>query len=286
MTDPAVPHMVDPAPAPNSETSHPITPSPGPAPTETPNPNPPNADVPAFQVKAGYEDRGWAKNLKSDDDVWKALDNAQKLIGQKTIVNAPGPDATQEEKDAFYGALGPKDVTEYQFPEDVTDQEKALYGTILKDSNISVAQATKLMPAFMQAMEGVKEGMYGKDDFVSRMKESFGDGYENQIKGARDILSTVLSDDDKKLLDEKVPNEALAVVYRLAAKVKEQYGVTETGTNGEKPAGTMGTGDLDAQAAKLREEILTISNRPHTQEEKQRKIDELHNIYTLKGKTK
>ena len=43
-----------------------------------------------------YREKGWTKNINSIDDLYKAYDNAQGLIGKKTI-GIPSDDASPEE---------------------------------------------------------------------------------------------------------------------------------------------------------------------------------------------
>jgi hypothetical protein len=58
-----------------------------------------------FSIPESYQDRGWAKDIKSQEDLWKLTDNAQSLIGKRPA-GIPTADAPQEEWDKFYQALG------------------------------------------------------------------------------------------------------------------------------------------------------------------------------------
>ncbi|MBU1249288.1 MAG: hypothetical protein KKB70_11355 [Proteobacteria bacterium] len=56
----------------------------------------------------------------SKDDAVKALVHAQRLIGRRPegVIEPPGPEASEEERAAFYAALGrPESPDEYQLPE-------------------------------------------------------------------------------------------------------------------------------------------------------------------------
>ena len=38
-----------------------------------------------FTIPETYKDKSWTKNIKSQEDLFKSYDNAQSLIGKKTI---------------------------------------------------------------------------------------------------------------------------------------------------------------------------------------------------------
>jgi hypothetical protein len=82
--------------------------------TPPPAYEPPKLDM-ATALPPEYRDKPHFKG-KDFVSLVKEHDNLQKLIGQRPA-GIPGETATPEEWDKFLGAMKPKDVTAYQFPE-------------------------------------------------------------------------------------------------------------------------------------------------------------------------
>ena len=67
---------------------------------------------PAFVVPDAYKGKGWVEKVKSPDDLWKTLDNAQSLLGKRPA-GIPANDAPDAEWQAFYKAARPESADKY-----------------------------------------------------------------------------------------------------------------------------------------------------------------------------
>jgi len=72
--------------------------------------------APSFSIPEDYADRGWAEKIKSSDDLFKAYDNAQSMIGKRPA-GIPSKDASDDEWNQFYKAMGRPDEPKYDFTE-------------------------------------------------------------------------------------------------------------------------------------------------------------------------
>ena len=71
-----------------------------------------------FLIPDAYKDKPYLKDVDNPEKLFKLLDGAQTLIGQRPA-GIPGPDAAPEEWAKFYDAVGrPKTAAEYQFEVD------------------------------------------------------------------------------------------------------------------------------------------------------------------------
>jgi hypothetical protein len=249
-----------------------------PAPTPSPSPSPTPSPTPTdFAVPDTYKEKGWSKNLKSQDDVWKMLDNAQTLAGKKTVV----PDwdkATPAEIEEYVGNLRPKDKSAYQFDDTIPEEERGAVADILHKAGIPAYQAKQLITGLMGHVTGMSEKMYDKDEFLGIMKTSFGDGFEKTAGSTAKVIASHLNKEDKALL-EQVPNQFLGLIYRMSANMAKAYGAKEIGAGGETNPGGGSGGDKTEERKKIRDEIKGLTSRPHTVEEKMALQNKLNATY-------
>ena len=237
-----------------------------------------SAEAPQFQVPDAYKEKPWAAKVKSNDDVWKALDGAQELIGKKTLPPIDFAKATPEELTKFNETMRPADVKAYNLEAVGLPADHAI-GKILQESGIPAHQGHAAIKAY-QAYEAAQMAeATSAEGFKSAMKAKFGDGYEPVVASAEKMLKQHLSDEDKQLFD-KLPNSVLPSVYALVANMQKAYGAHETGAqvSGNNDAGGIKV-DVETQRADLRNQIQTLSNGVHTAEQKQALIDKLAATY-------
>lgn len=67
----------------------------------------------SFSIPDEYKDRGWASKVNSMDDLFKAHDNAQSMLGKKFV--APAADASESEWAEYHKAIGvPESADSYE----------------------------------------------------------------------------------------------------------------------------------------------------------------------------
>lgn len=208
----------------------------------------------------------------------KQLQNAQELIGKKTIASIPGDDATEEERDAFFDKLRPEEPDKYEIPdidlgEDKADLAKAVNALRTPESEAVARKAfhdAKLAP--WQAKIISEQWQKGNaEHFETTLKEAreietkansmftematkeFGGKHDEALQYGQKLLEKALTEDERALLralpEEKLPNEALMVIARLGKWVNNNY---EKGDDFKQaPSDNVGRGDMASVDAEM-----------------------------------
>lgn len=269
------------APAPSPTTTPAPTPAPAPAPSPatpapaaTPTPTPEGT----YQIPEAYKDKPWAAKIKSADDLWKQLDNTQALIGKKTVA----PDfktATANEIEAYYATTRPASADEYQFAETTDPALKTAIGSALMKNGVTAHQANAVIKEFQAAeAESVKQ-LFTPEGMNAELEKSFGADWKTLGGTTAKTLKANLSADDAAMMD-KLPNPFLGLVYRMAANLIKNYGITETGAHTGAGSGAPTGTDVTAVRASIRSELQALTTKPHTADQKQVLIDKLNATYT------
>ena len=109
----------------------------------------------SFSIPEQYQSKGWAEKIKSTDDLFKAYDHSQQLIGKRPA-GIPTADASDDEWNQFYKAMGRPDEPTYDFPEVEGLPEgfdasayKETAAKIMHEAGLTPKQASKLYQSFM-----------------------------------------------------------------------------------------------------------------------------------------
>lgn len=236
--------------------------------TET---NTTDTSKPAFKVPDEFKDKPWAAKVTSEAELWKALAGAQELIGKKSII----PDlktATPEQKEEFYKAMRPADVSEYVFNGDMASPDvKTAVGKILMDNGISAVQGNAVIDAYMKVGETEQAKLFDPEGFKTAMKATFGDGWEAVRDGVHRNLQGVMTKDDYTLMEKNLPNAYVNLIYRTLGNTQKavenmmkRYGVKETSIAHFVDKTAVGGTDVVSQRAAIRSEMATLAKGPHT----------------------
>lgn len=230
---------------------------------------------PSFSVPEAYQDRGWAKDIKSPDDLWKLTDNAQSLIGKRPA-GIPTADAPEEEWQKFYNAAGrPDSPDKYTLPDveglpeglDLGPQKQTAT-KILHEAGLTQKQAEKVwslyMKAELEAVGGAKaqseEAQKALDaEFDQVTQKVFGDKYDASAKAAQDMINAYVPDELKDAYGALGDNpKALAAVISALSgakaeidKVKAEYGAEGSITSGAQTT-SASIEDVRSELANLR----------------------------------
>lgn len=238
-----------------------------------------STDTPAFSVPDAYKDKPWAAKIKSQDDVYKQIDNLQGLVGKKSVV----PDfeqSTPEQIEEYFSALRPADKSAYKFGDGADETFTGTVADLFSANGISAYQGNKIIEGYQAFERAQLEEARSADGFKAEMTKSFGDKYDGNVTAVVKEHKTHLSTEDQALMDS-LPNSYLGLVYRLTENMRKAYGAQETGAAVDK-GGVVQGADLEGQRRDLRSKLSTLESKPHTAAEKQALIDQLTNTY--KGK--
>jgi len=251
---------------------------------ENPNPAVETKTEPTFKVPEAYKEKGWAKNIKSEEDFWKSLDNAQSAMGKKYL--APDlANMTDKERDAYYASVRPKEASEYAFPAEATDGEKQIFGELLHGLGVTKYQGDKLMEKFIEKTKGVREEAFSPEGLEKVLKTSFGDEYQVRTKELGNLLKSHVSKEDWQLFDKELPNNVQGLVFRVLDKFQKAYGAKEGTATPPNNGGS--SFNVEESIKAVNNEIIALSKNPlHTQKDKDILLKKLGELYKQKGNMK
>lgn len=239
-------------------TDEPVTPAAEPV---TPAATPPAPPATEFKIPDAYKEKPWASKIKTEDDVYKQIDNLNSLVGKKSVL----PDlktAKPEELDSYFSQLRPQDKAAYKFA-DITPQPlKEVYADALYDAGVSEYQANKLIGKISEFEKAEMAKLQSPEEFDKKAKEIFGEGAKERTDSLfKSLVELNVLGEKEKLVYDMSTNDQQLMLYKLAdayeakfKKLAEEYGAKETGaqTGG---SGTPAPIDLAAEADKLYTEI-------------------------------
>lgn len=229
-----------------------------------------------FALPEAYKAKGWAAKVKSQDDLFKLIDNQDKLIGQKSIV----PDfdkASPEEIEAYVSKLRPADKSAYKFGDDANPEVSAAVADIMHKAGIPAALGNKVIDGYKALERTFMEKRLSKEGLEAEWKKSFGESYQEEAGKTTNFIKEHLTAEDRKLFDS-VPNEHLGLVYRLASVIKKAYGASE-GKAGEAGVGSQKGTDVEGMRKGLRAKMADMKRAPHDAGEYQKLVDQLAATY-------
>lgn len=252
------------------------------------------SDAADFAIPDEYKDKSWAQKIKTQDDIFKQIDNLTSLVGKKTIAPIDYSTATAEEITAHHRSIAPENASDYDFGENSDPAFSSAVGEVFKKYGLNTHQGKGLATeindiAAKMATEQQKKNSDG-EDYMKIMQESFGDDHE-KIVGVieKGLKEHVASDSDKKALDD-MDNATRAVVDRTVhafmtkyeariAKILKDHGVTETSAQIGGGEGMNSGVDIKAVQKDLRQQLYAMDARPHTAQEKQILQEKLNATY-------
>lgn len=239
-----------------------------------------------------YKEAAYLKDVTSMDDVFKKLDGAQKLIGQRQQ-GVPGEDATPEQWDEFYKSAGrPEDPKDYEFKYE-EGQEASLEAQeglkkICHEAGLSNKQVGILQPAFDKFAQDLAEQQQTASveaadaEFNKLSTEMFGDKADEVLADVKKILNdnkpANMADFDEHL--NQLSNKDLLIMSGVLNNVKQRYMSEDAIVNSGVPTGTSSQ-ELQEEGRKLlASEAYANSFHPKHAETKAR----ISEIYEMRAK--
>lgn len=187
--------------------------------------------APEFVVPAEYSEKGWAKNIKSEADLWKSMDNAQSLIGKKTIGIPDFEKANDEELNSYYSHTRPKEAGEYDLDKRYNDEERKALQEVFYKNGLTKSQAKNVMEQVQSHIDAEFNEEYGKESLENSFKSQFGDNWEKDIVPIKDALKACLSEEQLHSISEDLPNKAIIALFGVTKSIMDKYGAIETDAN-------------------------------------------------------
>jgi len=228
-------------------------------------PSVPSNEPPAFVVPDAYKDRGWVEKVKSPDDLWKTLDNAQSLLGKRPA-GIPANDAPQEEWDAFFKVARPESPDKYALSEieglpqgiDLTPY-KADAQKLMFEAGLTQRQADAMWKQYVGLeMGAVVKSQEGLDKrFDETLAKAFPEKADVAQKVAQDAINELVRED---LRGSFVDNpEGMVAMIELAngyeakmAKLRAEYGAEGKLPDGGQQVPAVDINEVVQKQAKLR----------------------------------
>lgn len=270
---------------------------------QTPN-EPPIETPPAdgYKIPDAFKDKPWAAKIKSEEDVWKTLDNLQTAVGKKQIV----PDfatATPAEITDFQNQLrGSADRAAYveglKSPEGVPTGEADMYKQIFFDAAVPPAVAQPLLDKFTGIVETAKKELVSSDGFTKTLTTRFGTdamAKDGPVAAVANVIAPHMNAADRTIWDN-MPNETLGVVYGVIDRILQEHGAMEgasanAGTGSRKGGGSANSAQsIREQMTANDQKIRDLAKNPlHTYAQKKELLDanndlavKLHNLENKK----
>jgi hypothetical protein len=223
---------------------------------------------PSFTVPEEYKARGWVEKIKTPDDLWKTLDNAQSLLGKKPV-GLPAADAPDEEWNKYYNIARPESADKYTFsdveglPEGANlDEAKKMAQQLMFDAGLPQKQADQLWKAYIKSeTEAVKRNEQTLNQkFDEQLKAQFGDKATVAQSIAEDMIVKHVPENVRASLQKAANNpDALVGIIAMANsmhdeinKIRKEYGAEGKLPDGTKSVNNISIGDLHKEAAALR----------------------------------
>ena len=230
-----------------------------------------------FTAPEEYKDKGWTKNIKSIDDLWKTNDNAQELIGRKTV-GVPDKDSTPEQFEEYYSKVRPENAEAYEFPEYTTDIEKELYSKAFYDNGLTKKQSEGIIKDHSEFMEAQKAQMYSAEGFEAVMKDTFKGDTEAQAS-VKKLLDRHSNEADEEIVNN-MSNEQAGVLYRIANNFANSHGAIEGGAlNNEASSQNMSESQVKDRQSAIRQQISDLSGKAHNKADKDKLLADLAKTY-------
>ncbi len=129
-------------------------------PTNLPEGDPNKGVEGDYKVPDAYANEGWAKNIKSEEDVYKMLAGAESQIGKQ--MKFPDGDMSDEDRGKFFDNLKPENAGDYKFNrEGQSDAMKSYIDEKMDESVKGIFHEAKLAPWQAELIQTKYEGLLG-----------------------------------------------------------------------------------------------------------------------------
>lgn len=207
-----------------------------------------------FNIPDSYQEKPWAQNIKSADDLWREVDTLQPLIGKKTI---PDAESSDEEWDNFYNNFRPESPDKYELNVgDVVNEEVfGKYKEVFHELGLSNKQAQGLIEKHAEIESGIAPDT-SDEGFKELTAQAFGEDSAKVINNANSLLKDLPEAQAEAI--QGLPNEQLVSVLSLLNNVHQKYSREDAPiSQGQAPTG-MSRDEILSKMQTLRTEVRTL----------------------------
>lgn len=209
----------------------------------------------AFAVPDAYKEKGWASKIKSEEDLYKQIDNLSSLVGKKEVFK-PTNWEDENSRNEYYKSMRPEKAEDYALPEVFEADEIKAYQSLLHENGISKYQAEQIFGKLAEMRSSAFDG----ESMTNELKESWGADVGKKTDMAMKGLKTYANEKDLALFD-KMPNPVLSAVYRTMVNMLEKHGAKESDIAASNPSNPQKV-DLVTQRNTLLKQIMDENNKP------------------------
>jgi len=242
--------------------------------------------IPAeFSIPEAYADKPYLKDVSSMDDVYKKLDGAQSLIGQK--VRFLDDSSTDEERLSFYKSAGMPDKSEDYVFEKFGDTERdaavdSKVKEIFHKAGVSGKAATEIQKGYEAFVNEAMAAKSEADDaaFDELSSKVLGDKADDILASSKAIIEENLP---PELVDsfKQLPNSALVTMSSVVENIRQKYISEDSITPGQ---GVVSGKDEASLRAKGQELMNHEAFQDPMHPDHKKIVDEWNGIYQQVGK--
>ena len=210
-------------------------------------------------VPSEFAEKGYLKDVNSFGDVFKKLDGAQTLLGQRTT---PALDAPEDAWQKFHAPTRPETAELYTMPEIegvpaefIAKAEKSqTLRKIMHDASASPYQAKALLTGFLKEFYTAEQSMNSEKEtkFAELSTEVFGDKKDDILKNGKNFLAANIPENIAPLLEGLDANAMTVLLAATDTMAKKFTGEDPYRGGADGTAPTSGEGK-DALVNRMKE---------------------------------
>lgn len=257
-----------------------------------------------FSIPEEYKTKGWTKFFdgKTGEDLkaelFRSYDSSQSLIGKRVEDYLATTDLKRLEnfeqiKENLIKQIAP----EYETPEEIggynlkevltnasvefpiTDEVMDSMAEKFKELGVSAQQGQQIFKTYLDLTLKDFEKVTDPQELEQNISNMF-NGNTEQRKNVENLIKEFLPDEDRKIIQDIVPNVVVEMFYKVAKGFVEKYDYKEGTNNSSNPAKMrMSEADRNAEYNRLYEELQNLDSRPQKPGEKDAIVNRMRELF-------
>ena len=237
--------------------------------------------APTFTIPKEYAEKGWAKKVKSQDDLIKLVDNLDSVAGKKFAVPDLSKTDDPDVKAYIETLRGDTKIEDYKFGENTPKEYGDKVAKILFDKGVPKSIGNAIIAEYQGLVKAQMEEQFSAEGYKKIVDGVFG---ENKQKAGEvvNIIAELLGPEGKTHLETKIPNGQVEFMYKFLASVIDKYGIKDTGAGAGGGEGGGTGGDVEKTRSDIRAKMKKLTSGIHTQADKDALQKQLDATYGIK----